>query len=112
MCDQIDLELGRRVRRRRRLVGITQQELGERCGVRFQQIQKYESAANRMSAGMIGRLAHALDVQVGYFYEGLEGLMAARPPRRAPDAAATPGRARSRLEIAIDPAQGAAVAGS
>ncbi|TAJ69841.1 MAG: XRE family transcriptional regulator [Phenylobacterium sp.] len=86
MCDDIDLQLGRRVRRRRRLLGLTQQQLGACCGVRFQQIQKYETATNKMSAGMIARLARALGVEVGYFYDGLDlsgGMKAAQPRGRA-----------------------------
>ncbi len=71
MCDEIDIHLGRRLRRRRRLLGLTQQELAEACGVRFQQIQKYECAANRMSAARLYQLAQVLEVPVSYFYEGL-----------------------------------------
>ncbi|TAJ71996.1 MAG: XRE family transcriptional regulator [Phenylobacterium sp.] len=82
MCDEIDRQLGLRLRRRRRLLALTQQQLAARIGVRFQQVQKYESAANRMSAGMIGRIAHALGVEVGYFYAGLERLLA---PQNAKD---------------------------
>jgi len=70
MADEIDVHLGRRLRRRRRLLGLTQQELAEACGVRFQQIQKYECAANRMSAGRLWQLAEVLEVPVSYFYEG------------------------------------------
>jgi len=81
VSEEIDLQLGRRLRRRRRLLGLTQQELGALCGVRFQQIQKYETAANKMSAGMIGRLARALDTEVGYFFEGMEALLAPQRPR-------------------------------
>jgi len=101
MCDDIDVQLGRRLRRRRRLMGLTQEQLATCCGVRFQQIQKYEAAANKMSAGMIARLAQALSVQAGYFYEGLEvpkGVTPAQPRGRArsrdilpADAAAAPG---------------------
>jgi transcriptional regulator with XRE-family HTH domain len=71
MSDDIDTHLGRRLRRRRRLLGLTQQQLAAACGVRFQQIQKYECAANRMSAARVWQLAQALDVPVSYFYEGL-----------------------------------------
>jgi len=71
MSEEIDVHLGRRLRRRRRLLGLTQQQLAEACGVRFQQIQKYECAANRMSAARLWLLAEALEVPVGYFYEGL-----------------------------------------
>lgn len=69
--DEIDIHLGRRLRRRRRLLGLTQQELAAACGVRFQQIQKYECAANRMSAARLWQLAEVLEVPVSYFYEGL-----------------------------------------
>jgi transcriptional regulator with XRE-family HTH domain len=71
MGEQIDVHLGRRLRRRRRLLGLTQQELAGACGVRFQQIQKYECAANRMSAARLWQLAEVLEVPVSYFYEGM-----------------------------------------
>lgn len=71
MNDEIDVHLGRRLRRRRRLLGLTQQQLAGACGVRFQQIQKYECAANRMSAARLWQLAEVLQVPVSYFYEGL-----------------------------------------
>jgi transcriptional regulator with XRE-family HTH domain len=70
MSDEIDEHLGRRLRRRRRLLGLTQHQLADACGVRFQQIQKYECAANRMSAARIWQLAQVLEVPVAYFYEG------------------------------------------
>jgi transcriptional regulator with XRE-family HTH domain len=72
MTEDIDEYLGRRLRRRRRLLGLTQQQLAHACGVRFQQIQKYECAANRMSAGRLWQLARVLDVPVSYFFEGFD----------------------------------------
>ena len=71
MMDVIDIHLGRRLRRRRRILGLTQQQLAGACGVRFQQIQKYECAANRMSAARLWQLAEVLEVPISYFYEGL-----------------------------------------
>jgi transcriptional regulator with XRE-family HTH domain len=71
MMDVIDIHLGRRLRRRRRILGLTQQQLASACGVRFQQIQKYECAANRMSASRLWQIAEVLEVPVSYFYEGL-----------------------------------------
>ena len=71
MSNDIDLHLGKRLRRRRRLLGLTQQQLAGVCGVRFQQIQKYECGANRISAARLWQLSEALDVPVGYFYDGL-----------------------------------------
>src|SRR5271155_5119689 len=77
MSDDIDLHLGKRLRRRRRLLGLTQQQLAQAVGVRFQQIQKYECGANRISAARLWRIAAALEVPVGYFYDGL--VEGARP---------------------------------
>lgn len=71
MSDDIDLHLGKRLRRRRRLLGLTQQQLASFCGVRFQQIQKYECGANRISAARLWQLSEALEVPIGYFYDGL-----------------------------------------
>jgi transcriptional regulator with XRE-family HTH domain len=71
--NDIDLHLGKRLRRRRRLLGLTQQQLADSVGVRFQQIQKYECGANRISAARLWKLSEALEVPVGYFYDGLAG---------------------------------------
>ena len=72
MATDIDLHLGRRLRRRRRLLGLTQQQLATQVGIRFQQIQKYECGANRISAARLWQLAEALESPVSYFYDGLE----------------------------------------
>lgn len=71
MTGDIDQHLGNRVRRRRRLLGLTQLKLAQMVGVRFQQVQKYECGANRMSASRVWQLAMALEVPVAYFYDGL-----------------------------------------
>lgn len=71
MATDIDLHLGRRLRRRRRLLGLTQQQLALAVGIRFQQIQKYECGANRISAARLYQLAEALETPVAYFYDGL-----------------------------------------
>ena len=83
MAAEIDLHLGRRLRRRRRLLGLTQQQLGDRAGVRFQQIQKYECGANRLSAARLWELAEALETPVTYFYDGLSAEAAALPASAA-----------------------------
>jgi transcriptional regulator with XRE-family HTH domain len=82
MSDEIDFHLGKRMRRRRRLLGLTQQQLAEACGVRFQQIQKYECGANRVSAARLWRISGALEVPVNYFFEGLATLVDAPAPTR------------------------------
>lgn len=75
--DDIDAHIGRRIRRRRRLLGLSQSVLGEACGVSFQQIQKYECAGIRLSAVRLWLMAEALQVHVGYFYEGLSSAQRA-----------------------------------
>ena len=57
MADETDLHVGKRLRRRRRLLGMTQQDLASQVGVRFQQIQKYECGANRITASRRGFVA-------------------------------------------------------
>lgn len=71
MATDIDLHLGKRLRRRRRLLGLTQQQLALAVGIRFQQIQKYECGANRISAARLFQLAKALETPISYFYDGL-----------------------------------------
>ena len=80
MADDIDLHLGRRLRRRRRLLGLTQQQLAVQVGIRFQQIQKYECGANRISAARLWQLAEALETPVAYFYDGLAEAMEGDAP--------------------------------
>jgi transcriptional regulator with XRE-family HTH domain len=81
MANQTDLHVGKRLRRRRRLLGLTQQQLAESIGIRFQQIQKYECGANRVTASRLYELAVALNVPVGYFFEG---IAIQQPPGEAP----------------------------
>lgn len=72
MANQIDLHVGKRLRRRRHLLGLTQQQLAESMGIRFQQIQKYECGGNRITASRLYELGSALKVPVNYFFEGLQ----------------------------------------
>ena len=66
-----DIHVGQRVRHRRWMLGLTQQELGDLVGVKFQQLQKYESGQNRISASRIWDIANGLNVPVSFFFEGL-----------------------------------------
>ena len=68
----INIQIGVRIKRRRKLLGLAQKELGESVGVRFQQIQKYETGENNVSAARLYRLAQALDVDIEYFFAGFE----------------------------------------
>ncbi|QOL81573.1 helix-turn-helix domain-containing protein [Pseudooceanicola spongiae] len=72
MTHPVDVHVGKRIRHRRWLVGMTQQQLAERVGIKFQQIQKYETGANRVSASRLWDIADALEVAVSFFFEGLE----------------------------------------
>jgi len=72
MTHPVDVHVGKRVRHRRWLIGMTQQQLAEQVGIKFQQIQKYETGANRVSASRLWDIAEALDVPVAFFFEGLE----------------------------------------
>jgi transcriptional regulator with XRE-family HTH domain len=85
MANAIDLHVGKRLRRRRRLLGLTQQQLAESIGIRFQQIQKYECGANRVTASRLYELAVALNVPVNYFFEGLATAAPAAPGAPAND---------------------------
>jgi len=73
MKHPVDVHVGKRVRHRRWMVGMTQQQLGEAVGIKFQQIQKYETGMNRVSASRLWDIAHAMDVPINFFFEGLEG---------------------------------------
>ncbi|SIO53709.1 Helix-turn-helix [Rhodovulum sp. ES.010] len=72
MAHVVDAHVGRRIRQRRWMLGMTQQELAEKVDIKFQQIQKYETGANRVSASRLWLIAQALDVAVSFFFDGLE----------------------------------------
>jgi transcriptional regulator with XRE-family HTH domain len=67
----IDRHVGLRIRMRRKELGISQERLADSIGLTFQQVQKYERAANRVSASKLWEMARALNTSIAYFYEGL-----------------------------------------
>lgn len=71
-ANEIDQHVGARLRIRRLAIEMSQESLGERLGVSFQQIQKYERGSNRISASRLFFLADALDVPVAHFFDGLD----------------------------------------
>lgn len=73
MKHPVDVHVGKRIRHRRWMVGMTQQQLAERVGIKFQQIQKYETGMNRVSASRLWDISEALEVPIDFFFEGLEG---------------------------------------
>ena len=74
----IDRHVGARVRERRIMLGLTQQQLADLIGVTYQQAHKYERGINRVSAGRLYEIARVLSAPITFFYEGL-GEEAPRP---------------------------------
>ncbi|WP_210528031.1 helix-turn-helix domain-containing protein [Rubellimicrobium arenae] len=72
MKHPVDVHVGKRIRHRRWTLGTTQQQLADRVGIKFQQIQKYETGANRVSASRLWDIAAALSVPVSFFFEGMD----------------------------------------
>jgi len=72
----IDVELGRRLRALRKTGGLSQEQLGEKIGLTFQQLQKYEWGKNRMSVARMVQIAAALDQPASIFIDGLEDHLA------------------------------------
>ncbi|MEL6839785.1 MAG: helix-turn-helix transcriptional regulator [Pseudomonadota bacterium] len=72
MKHPVDVHVGKRIRHRRWMSGTTQQQLAENVGIKFQQIQKYETGMNRVSASRLWDIAKVLNVPVSFFFEGLD----------------------------------------
>jgi transcriptional regulator with XRE-family HTH domain len=87
----IDFSVGKRLAARRKEIDMSQQALGRDLGVSFQQIQKYEKGASRVSAGRLFQIAKALGVSIAYFYSDA----IARVPGMAEDEGASPAPAMS-----------------
>jgi transcriptional regulator with XRE-family HTH domain len=73
---RVDDYVGARIRLRRTLVGLTQEQLAGALAISYQQIQKYETGSNRVSAGRLFELANILDTEIAYFFEGLDPAVA------------------------------------
>lgn len=71
MSHPVDTFVGKRLRQRREMRGLPQKELAKALGISFQQVQKYESGANRISASKLWELCCVLDVEPDYFFEGI-----------------------------------------
>src|SRR5207245_7239279 len=84
----IDQHVGRRVRMRRKMLAMSQQKLGAALGLTFQQVQKYEKGATRISASRLQQISHILQTPVEFFFEG------------APNASAPHGSNKSELWMA------------
>jgi transcriptional regulator with XRE-family HTH domain len=79
MKHPVDAHVGKKIRHRRWMVGMTQQQLADQVGIKFQQIQKYETGMNRVSASRLFDIANVMDVPVAFFFEGLDAKAEGRP---------------------------------
>ena len=86
-ADAMDQFVGAKLRRRRLLLDLTQQELAQKIGVTFQQIQKYEKGLNRIGAGRLYKIATELDIPISFFYEDFDSTK--ENPSPNPDATET-----------------------
>jgi transcriptional regulator with XRE-family HTH domain len=84
MTHPVDTHVGKRIRLQRWTKGVTQQQLAENVGIKFQQIQKYETGANRVSASRLYDIAAALGVPISFFFEGLDGSDTPAPTEMDP----------------------------
>lgn len=72
IANQLDLEIGRRLRQSRLVEQLTQGQLAQKIGISFQQLQKYENGSNRISASRLWSVSRALGLPITYFYDGLD----------------------------------------
>ncbi len=79
----VDQHVGRRIRMRRMMIGLSQEKLGAALGLTFQQVQKYEKGSNRIGASRLLQIAGVLGVGVEYFYEGLPQVASEAPRHEA-----------------------------
>lgn len=78
----VDLHVGKRVRLRRTLLGMSQEQLGTELNITFQQVQKYERGANRVSASRLWDIGQILDVPINYFFDDMTENTMRSSPRR------------------------------
>lgn len=78
-AQDVDRYVGARMRERRIMLGLTQQQMAELIGVTYQQAHKYEKGINRIAAGRLFTIAQALGVDVSYFFEGMDSERMFRP---------------------------------
>jgi len=110
----VDVHVGARIRARRKLLGVSQQQLADAVGKTFQQIQKYESGSNRVSSSVLYLFARSLQVDIGHFFEGLPTIEQDLDVTLEADQvtvmmAKTGGPELARMYVELEPAQRAGV---
>lgn len=79
----VDVHVGSRLRQRRMLLGISQEQLAEMLGLTFQQVQKYERGTNRVSASRLFQLARTLDTPITWFFDDMDNEPSGEQPEPA-----------------------------
>jgi transcriptional regulator with XRE-family HTH domain len=74
--NSVDRHVGNRVRMRRKMLAMSQEKLGRALGLSFQQVQKYESGANRIGGSRLQQISQLLQVPIAFFFEGAPGVPA------------------------------------
>ncbi len=92
LAKRVDEYVGERIRQRRTLLGLTQEQLANALDISYQQVQKYETGSNRVSAGRLYEIAKHLDSDISYFFEDLEPTSQSTPMPHG-------GRNRSTIEL-------------
>ncbi|WP_373087605.1 helix-turn-helix domain-containing protein [Sneathiella sp.] len=92
VAKRVDDHVGERIRERRTMMGLTQEHLAQALDISYQQVQKYETGANRVSAGRLYEIAKRLEVDVAYFFENLEPTTLSTPLEHG-------GKNRSTIEL-------------
>ncbi len=92
VAKRVDDHVGERIRERRTMMGLTQEHLAKALDISYQQVQKYETGANRVSAGRLYEIAKRLEVDVAYFFENIEPSTASIPLEHG-------GKNRSTIEL-------------
>lgn len=92
LARRVDAYVGERIRERRTALGLTQDHLASALEISYQQVQKYETGANRVSAGRLYEVAKKLDVDISYFFEGLDEQAEVQPLEHG-------GKNRSTIEL-------------
>lgn len=78
----VDVHVGKRIRLRRTLLGMSQEQLGNALNITFQQVQKYERGANRVSASRLWDISQIVDVPISYFFEDMSDTTIKASPRK------------------------------
>ena len=78
----VDVHVGKRIRLRRTLLGMSQEQLGSALNITFQQVQKYERGANRVSASRLWDISQIIDVPISYFFEDMSDNTVRSSPRK------------------------------